>query len=130
MAKNRVQSQMNKASSSRLIASLSQVHHSRWLANVSTPSPCRQVTSLSMPPPQRICHREPSRTLAKRAKMFSTLFPSVKERLHNLDSGRCLITFEKKLSASFQAVHILPCKTKPALVYTFYFMCSIYTELS
>lgn len=36
-----------------------------------------------------------------------------KERLRDLDSGRCLITFEKTLAASQQAVHIVARNTKP-----------------
>ncbi|KIL58429.1 hypothetical protein M378DRAFT_170589 [Amanita muscaria Koide BX008] len=48
-----------------------------------------------------------------RAHTITSLTTNAKQRLHVLDSGRCLITFEKTLSVSQQAVHIVARRTKP-----------------
>ncbi|KIL59203.1 hypothetical protein M378DRAFT_27122 [Amanita muscaria Koide BX008] len=48
-----------------------------------------------------------------RAHTYTSLVTDTKERLRDLDSGRCLITFEKTLAASQQAAYIVARNTKP-----------------
>ncbi|KAF8798826.1 hypothetical protein BYT27DRAFT_6878981 [Phlegmacium glaucopus] len=48
---------------------------------------------------------------AKRVQTYSSITTITKQRLHDLDSGRCLITFEKTPIASQQAAHIVARKT-------------------
>ena len=50
-------------------------------------------------------------TPARRARTYLSITTTTKQRLRNLDSGRCLITFEKTPTASQQAAHIVTRKT-------------------
>ncbi|KAF5372304.1 hypothetical protein D9615_009313 [Tricholomella constricta] len=50
-------------------------------------------------------------TPARRVRTYSSIPTTTKERLHALDSGRCLITSENMPTASQQAVHIVAPKT-------------------
>ncbi|KAM6493627.1 hypothetical protein JOM56_009988 [Amanita muscaria] len=51
-----------------------------------------------------------------RAHTYTSLMTNTKERLRDLDSGRCLITFEKTLAASQQAAYIVVRNTKPTVL--------------
>ncbi|KAF5372388.1 hypothetical protein D9615_009291 [Tricholomella constricta] len=55
-------------------------------------------------------------TPARRVRTYPSITTTTKQRLHALDSGRCLITSENMPTASQQAVHIVARKTPTKMV--------------